>query len=85
MTAIKGNTYPVKDALKAIGGRWNPDQKVWMVPDEVADKARKIVDVAPAVSHGGGSFSRRSSRSYCDECGDNVTPGTRCWETGLTH
>lgn len=21
----------------------------------------------------------------CEECGDYVRPGTRCWETGLTH
>lgn len=21
----------------------------------------------------------------CDECGERVNPGTRCWETGLTH
>jgi hypothetical protein len=30
---------------------------------------------------------RRSSggRYECEECGDMVTPGTACWETGLTH
>jgi hypothetical protein len=38
----------------------------------------------------GGSGSRRSSnggerRRECDECGDYVTPGTRCWETGIIH
>lgn len=21
----------------------------------------------------------------CDECGDRVTPGSRCWETGMRH
>ena len=25
--AITGNTYPVKDQLKALGARWNPDAK----------------------------------------------------------
>ena len=33
MTAITGNTYPVKDSLKALGARWNPDQKAWMIDD----------------------------------------------------
>ena len=34
------------------------------------------------------SRSGRSSRSgcyECEECGDMVTPGTRCWETGMEH
>ena len=41
--AITGNTYPIKDQLKALGGRWNPDQKVWMVPTDKADQARALV------------------------------------------
>ena len=43
MTAITGNTYPVKDKLKAMGARWNADAKAWMVPDEKADAARALV------------------------------------------
>ena len=45
--AITGNTYPVKDHLKAIGGRWDPDRKVWMVPADRAEEARQIVAGAP--------------------------------------
>ena len=41
--AITGNTYPVKDALKALGARWNADQKAWMVSAERAEAAHKIV------------------------------------------
>jgi hypothetical protein len=66
MTAITGNTYPVKDALKALGARWNPDQKAWMVSDERADEARKIVAGSPAIP-------RKPSQSYrphkCVVCG----------------
>ena len=29
MTAIIGNTYPVKDTLKANGARWNGLAKAW--------------------------------------------------------
>ncbi len=41
--AITGNTYPVKDQLKALGGRWNPDQNAWMVPADKADQAKALV------------------------------------------
>lgn len=26
MIEIKGNTYPVRDQIKALGGRWDPDR-----------------------------------------------------------
>lgn len=33
-----------------------------------------------------GSGSRRSGGRYeCEQCGDMVTPGSSCWETGMTH
>ncbi len=57
LVAITGNTYPVKDRLKALGARWNPDAKAWMVSPAKADAARKIVAGAPAQS----SRSRRPS------------------------
>lgn len=61
MVAVIGNTYPVREQLKAIGGRWNPEKKVWMVPDEKAEQARQIVNGA------------KSSDSYrphkCKTCG----------------
>lgn len=29
---------------------------------------------------------REASRPYeCEECGERVTPGSQCWETGMTH
>jgi hypothetical protein len=31
------------------------------------------------------SHRRRSGRYECEECGDMVTPGTQCWETGMEH
>ena len=46
--AIAGNTYPVRDKLKALGARWDADRKVWTVPPSKADQARAIVDSAPA-------------------------------------
>ena len=43
MIAVTGNTYPVKDALKALGAKWNPDQKAWMVSEDKAAAARALV------------------------------------------
>lgn len=28
---------------------------------------------------------RSGGRYECEECGDYVYPGSRCWETGMTH
>lgn len=33
MTKLEGNTFPIKDQVKAAGGRWDPAQKIWMVPE----------------------------------------------------
>jgi hypothetical protein len=43
---ITGNTYPVKDALKALGGKWDPKTKGWRVPTEKAAEATKLVAAA---------------------------------------
>lgn len=68
MKAITGNTYPVKEALKALGGRWNAAQKAWMVSDDVAIEAQALVDSAPKSEHRRSSYPRRNS-SY----GSNYT------------
>jgi hypothetical protein len=36
-------------------------------------------------SGGRGRGRGRGGRYECDECGEIVTPGTSCWETGMTH
>ena len=63
--AITGNTFPVKDAIKALGGRWNPDRKAWMVPADRADEARKLLAGAPAKSASAGTWNPRK----CIVCG----------------
>jgi hypothetical protein len=47
MIAVTGNTFPVKDQIKALGGRWNADLKAWMVPDAKAAEAQKLIAGAP--------------------------------------
>lgn len=49
MFAITGNTYPVKDQLKALGCKWNPEQKAWVARDaQMYARAVAIVPVPAA-------------------------------------
>jgi hypothetical protein len=75
---IVGNTYPVKDQIKALGGRWNAQARGWDVPETTAEAARKLV--IPAVAGTTKPTSTRVVRTfrpcgypgcnpnYCDEC-----------------
>jgi len=40
---ITGNTFPVKDALRALGGRWNAGRIGWEVPAAREAEARQLV------------------------------------------
>lgn len=31
---LSGRTFDYKDQIKAAGGRWDPDRKVWTIPAE---------------------------------------------------
>ncbi len=78
--SITGNTYPVKDQLKALGGRWNPDQKSWMVPADKADAARALVSGAgPKATYTPSRTSSYSSyqRGKCSHCGESCSPRYR--------
>jgi len=43
MQYIYGNTYPVKDQLRKLGGRWDSIRKAWKVPDHLEETAKRIV------------------------------------------
>jgi len=77
MQLITGNTYPVKDAIKALGGKWNKPRQGWEVPDDKAEEARTLVANAPEKAgrfESVGAYSRRRSRrSYRSNYVSNVT------------
>jgi hypothetical protein len=56
---ITGNTYPVKDALKSLGAKWDADAKGWRVPAAKADEARKLVN-------GGGNTNSLSAEKQAN-------------------
>ena len=70
--AITGNTYPVKDQLKALGAKWDVDRKCWTITDSKAEQARQIVAAAPAEAP--------ATPGKCKKCGKACkAPYTLCW------
>jgi len=61
---VTGNTYPVKDELKALGARWDAANKGWRVPAAKAAEAQALVagapKSAPRASGGSSSYSKES-------------------------
>ena len=91
LVEITGNTYPVKDALKAMGARWNADKKCWMIAASKAQEAAAIVKTAPAKpafaarpSAHRSSFPRVRGGSWvCPACTEeNTASASHCWECG---
>ena len=64
--AITGNTYPVKEALKAIGAKWNQATRAWMIDESKADEVSKIMK--------GNKWTYADSSRYQDEI-DGVFEG----------
>lgn len=75
MTTITGNTYDVREQLKALGGRWNPTAKGWDVPDDKADCARAIVASAGAAAPAA-TFAKLPSGGWGVR-GKGFAPGAR--------
>lgn len=65
---ITGNTYPVREQLKAIGGRWNAHAQGWDVPAEKAAAARALLPAKPV--------ARNSRCPNPRDCGDPACDGT---------
>jgi len=42
---ITGNTFAVKDQLKALGARWDAEKKVWWI-DQLAYSGRQWQDIS---------------------------------------
>ena len=43
MLPVLGNTYPVKEELKAMGARWDKDKKSWVIAESKHKEAQKLV------------------------------------------
>lgn len=81
MTAVSGNTFPVKDQIKALGARWNPDQKAWMVSDDKAAQAQALVAGAPIQPRTASSSSYHPTK--CKECGARADRYRKIYRSGI--
>ena len=79
---ITGNTYPVKEQLKALGGRWDADRKAWMVPADQATEAQALVDAAPKSAPNSGA---RRTYHRCNECGAPSKGYYRCYTCSIDY
>lgn len=82
--AIYGNTYPVKDQIRALGGRWDAGRKAWMVPDSAATRAQALVKSAPASAprsggYGGRGYARRTGTGCSCGSVDGQSRASDCW------
>lgn len=79
---ITGNTYPVRAQLKTLGARWDAAAKGWLVPDEKAEQARRLVDAptAPKRSPAPSRFRPNGMSGICAACGDDCGGGL--WSCG---
>jgi hypothetical protein len=77
MKTITGNTYKHKEAIKALGGKWNKAAKGWDVPDDKEEAIRAMMAESPAprrrtgyvsyeIQTSGGTFYR----NYNGRCED---------------
>lgn len=84
MTAIIGNTYPIKDQLKRLGAKWDGDQKAWLVPDTRADEARALLAAVPAAVPGKCSKCGKPFKAPYTLCLDCKPRATRCKQCGAS-
>lgn len=93
---ISGNTYPVKDKLKAIGARWDKDGKTWIIDAAKLDAANAIVAAQPVAAPGTCSkchgmckapytlcWNCKPAPSRCRECGAAATRYLRIYRNGI--
>lgn len=76
---ITGNTFPVKEQLKALGGKWNKDAKGWEVPAEKEAEAKALVTNAPVQPK---QKSNRPRYSKCQVCGVQASRYVRIYGSG---
>jgi hypothetical protein len=44
MVPLKGNTYPIRAQLRDLGGEFDREKKVWMVPADRIAEARRLIE-----------------------------------------
>ena len=71
MKPVTGNTFPIKDQLKKLGGRWDAESKCWMVPEDKIREAQRLADSVPAPERMEGK--KAAGTKKCAGCGKYYT------------
>ena len=77
MVKLTGNTYPVRDQIRALGGRWSARDKCWMVPSYNYAEAMKLIPSSTTQGGGTRTAMRRGPR-VCKDCGCKINYGVYC-------
>lgn len=84
MQILIGNTYAIKDQIKAKGGKWDFKAKCWKVPADVYAELQSLANEATKSNFN--LYKPSMGKCFeCADCGGDVYRGTTCWETGLRH
>ena len=82
MIKLDGNTYPVRDRLRALGCRWDAAAKAWMCPESRLEEANAVL--YPVNGRPGGNQHRSATRQggraprTCKVCGCKINYGVYC-------
>ena len=86
MKPVAGNTYPIRQQLKDMGGKWDANKKIWFVPLNRLDEAVKLasgVDKQPLSRTDQIAIAARrrgEQPGTCSMCGEKCKyPYTECW------
>jgi hypothetical protein len=71
---VVGNTFPVKEELKRLGGEWDVLNHGWLVPKERSAEARYVVAAA------GGKKMRRTATTAPSRSKRTARPRQRDYE-----
>lgn len=73
MVRLDGNTFPVREGLKALGARWDRHSQCWMIAQELARDAMALIATAPEPSRFRRMIPREKQRKTVrDESGRRV-------------
>lgn len=61
---LTGNTYPIKDQIKARGGKWDPVVKGWKVQVQYAEELKAMMQKEKTFEHQGQLWEE------CEFCGN---------------
>ena len=84
MHLITGNTYAHRDALRALGCRWDAAAKAWSTADEgAAHKARAMAGLVVALASPATGVSPRYRRAAAQAAGAHPEALTRRGNCGF--